>query len=205
MPSLQLHQLRVAAVGKLICDNFRKPINAHDVILACLFHDMGNILKFELSMFPEFTAPEGMEYWESVKNEYRKKYGEEEHLATQKIIREIGLPKSVRFLMEGVGFSKVDTVTAGSSFEQKIIQYSDLRVGPRGVLSLGKRLEDGRERYLGSGRSIGAPDAERYRRLVEASAQIERQIFSEATITPEDINDVMTAPLIEELWEYPVV
>ena len=47
MPNLQLHQLRVAAVGKLICDNFNPPaggtVNERGVILARLFSHMGKI------------------------------------------------------------------------------------------------------------------------------------------------------------------
>lgn len=204
MPSLQMHQLRVAAVGKLICDNFKKPINTNEVILACLFHDMGNILKFELSMFPEFTAPEGVLYWESVKDAYRKKYGEDEHVATQVIMSEIGLSENVRNLMRGIGFSKVDAVAKDTSPERKIVQYSDMRVGPKGILSIDERLEDGRKRYFGTGRSVGAPDADRYRRLVEAVREIEKQIFAHTSITPEGINDARIVSVIEELWEYPV-
>lgn len=214
MPALQLHQLRVAAVGKLICDNFsseggsasggHKPVNERDVVLACLFHDMGNILKFDLSVFPQFTQPEGAEYWESVKAEYRRKYGEDEHTATQAIMKELGLPESVRRLMEGVGFSQVDSVAASDSFERKIVQYSDLRVGPRGILPLQERLDEGRKRYEGTGKSIGASDSAHYASLVAAALDIEKQIFAMAKMRPEDINDASVAPLVEELWEYRV-
>src|SRR3989344_1509091 len=197
MPALQLHQLRVAAVGKLICDGFTKPINTRDVVLACLFHDMGNILKFDLTKFPEFTAPQGVEYWESVKTEYGAKYGGGEHAATPAIMEEPGLPGSVRGLMRGVGFSQVDGVAASESTERKIIQYGDLRVGPRGVLSLQERLDEGRKRYLGTGRSIGGEGDGRYEVLVEAALEIEKQIFAEAKIQPEDINDASIAPLVE--------
>lgn len=203
MPALQLHQLRVAAVGKLICDNSTKEVNERDVILACLFHDMGNILKFDLTKFPEFTAPQGVEYWEEVKAGYRAKYGEDEHSAMQSIMKELGLPENVRGLMKGVGFSQVDRVAASDSFERKIVQYGDLRVGPRGVLTLQERLDEGRKRYLGTGRSIGASDEGRYEVLVAAALEIEKQIFAEAKIRPEDINDASVATLIEELWEYP--
>lgn len=204
MPALQLHQLRVAAVGKLICDNSTKKVNERDVVLACLFHDMGNILKFDLTKFPEFTAPEGAGYWELVKAEYRAEYGDDEHAATQAIMEKVGLPESVRDMMKGIGFSQVDSVAASESAERKIIQYGDLRVGPRGVLSLQERLDEGRKRYLGTGRSIGGENDERYKVLVEAALEIEKQIFAEAKIRPEDINDTSVAPLIEELWEYQV-
>jgi len=208
MPSLQLHQLRVAAVGKLICDNFNPPaggtVNERDVVLACLFHDMGNILKFELAMFPEFTEPEGVDYWESVKDKYRKKYGDDEHSATQEIMREIGLPKGIIDLMEGIGFSKVSEVAESTSFERKIIQYSDLRVGPHGTLSLNERIQEGRRRYRGSRRSVGTPDENRFNILVGATRVIEQQLFANASIKPADINDATVMPLIEELWDYSV-
>ena len=214
MPALQLHQLRVAAVGKLICDNFsskggsasggKNQVNERDVVLACLFHDMGNILKFDLVVFPEFTQPEGAAYWESVKAEYRVKYGDDEHAATQAIMEELELPESVKGLMKGIGFSQVDRVAASESVERKIIQYCDLRVGPRGVLSLQERLDEGRKRYLGTNRSIGASNDGCYKILVDAALKVEMQIFAETKIRPEDINDATVAPLIEELWEYPL-
>ena len=204
MPSLQLHQLRVAAVGKLICDNFKKTVNERDVILACLFHDMGNILKFDLIKFPEFAEPEGIEYWESVKAEYRAKYGDDEHRATEAIMKEISLPESVIAHMQNVGFSKVDSVATGSSFEEKILEYGDLRVGPYGILSLEDRIDEGRRRYLGTNKSVGSPDQNRFDILVKAAKEIERRIFSETKIKPEDINDATVAPLIEELREFPV-
>ena len=72
MPTLQLHQLRVAAVARLVCDHLTHPINTRDVILACLFHDMGNIIKSNLNHFPEFCEPEGTAYWEKVKAELDK-------------------------------------------------------------------------------------------------------------------------------------
>src|SRR3989338_10487921 len=108
MPALQLHQLRVAAVGKLICDNFNPSsggtVNAHDVILACLFHDMGNILKFNLTYFPEFLEPQGLEFWEAVKAEYKERYGKDQHEASKEIGREIGLSGPVVEIIDAIGF-----------------------------------------------------------------------------------------------------
>ncbi len=53
MPNLQLHMYRVAAVAKMICDHFQKPINKQEVIITCLLHDIGNIIKFDLFDFPQ--------------------------------------------------------------------------------------------------------------------------------------------------------
>lgn len=209
MPALQLHQLRVAAVGKLICEGFTKSINTRNVILACLFHDMGNILKFNLSYFPEFLEPRGLGFWECVKTEYREKYGIDQHEASKKIAQEIGLSGVVVEVIDAIGFSNVGTVLAGRSFEKKICVYSDSRVGPHGVLTLTERFIDGRKRYLAKGVTNDhgkeiTVQQDSFEMLTESAHKLETQIFAEARIKPEDVSDAAVAPLIEELWEYPV-
>ena len=210
MPSLQLHQLRVAAVGKMVCENFTKPVNTNDVILACLFHDMGNIIKSELTYFPGFCDPEGVEYWEKVKSEFVTKYGTNHHEANSAIAREIGVPASAAILIDNIGFSQIAKVVADSSYERKIVQYSDARVGPHGILSVEERFEEGRRRYLsrksvekGEGTGVRKPEAE-YRVLVRITKELEQQIFTRATITPTDISDVAIRDDVNDLRNYPV-
>ena len=53
MPLLAMHQIRVAAVAMMICDSLSVPIDKDSVIKACLLHDIGNIIKFDLNHFPE--------------------------------------------------------------------------------------------------------------------------------------------------------
>src|SRR5437899_3061825 len=86
MPTLQKHMLRVAAVASLICDSIGLPVDRESVIAACLVHDLANIIKFRMNVIPEFFKPEGVEYWQKIKEEYIGKYGEDEHEATIKII-----------------------------------------------------------------------------------------------------------------------
>ncbi|MBI5457820.1 HD domain-containing protein [Candidatus Kaiserbacteria bacterium] len=205
MPALQTHQLRVAAVGKLICDNFTQPIEKLDVILACLFHDMGNIVKFKLGQIPEFLEPEGLEYWQRVKDEFKNKYGNDQHEASKQIARELGLPNPVIGYIDAVAFAKAETTLASGSWEEKICEYADTRVSPHGILPLVARLEEGRKRYEGRTADTGLTASRgRFDELLDAERAIEKQIFAQATIRPEDINDATVAPLVEELWEYPV-
>jgi len=209
MSALQLHQLRVAAVGKLICDGFTKSINTRDVVLACLFHDMGNILKFNLTYFPEFLKPQGLEFWETVKAEYKEKYGADQHEASKQIAREIGLSGAVVEIIDAIGFSNVEPALAGNSFENKICVYADSRVGPHGVLTLMERFADGRKRYLARGVTNDhgkeiTVQRDTFEALTESAQKMEKQIFASAKIKPEDINDTSVALLVEELWEYPV-
>src|SRR3989338_7200834 len=115
MPSLQLHQLRVAAVAKLLCEHLKKSVRTKDVVVACLFHDMGNIVKFQLGDIPEFLEPEGLAYWEGVKAEFIEKYGREQHAANETIAREIGLSEDVISCILAINFSKIGEVVASGS------------------------------------------------------------------------------------------
>ena len=197
MPNLQLHQVRVAAVAKLVCDRFTKPIGTNDVVLECLFHDMGNIVKFGLAYFPEFVQPEGLEYWESVQADFIKRYSSEQHAVNAAIAHEIGLSAEIIDIMNASGFSRVGNILETGSIELKVCQYADLRVGPHAIVSLEERLTDFSRRYAGKGGSVHAD-------VLPLCRELERQIFANASIKPEEINDASAVPIIEKLWEYPV-
>ena len=204
MPSLQLHQLRVASVGKLICENVSKPVNADYVILAGLFHDMGNIIKSDLKYFPDFVKPEGIEYWQKIKNEYIQKYGDDSHKAIEKIAREIGLPQDVIELIDNIGFSHAEEVRDHGSLELKICIYSDWRVGPRGVLSLKERIDEAKRRYAAqrTDSDISGTREEDFAKLLNACIAIEKQL-EEAGFTAKEATDASIAPIMEALRDYP--
>lgn len=199
MSVLSRHMLRVAAVASMICDNLTEPVNKKDMVTACLFHDMGNIIKFDLNYFPEFNKPQGLQYWQDVKDEYIKKYGTNEHEATLKIMREVGLPSHVVEIVEHMHFLKLCSYRDGNNLNTKIINYADNRVSPHGVVSYDERLEEANVRYRN--RKDAVPDEER-RRLVSCGKDIEKQIFEKCKIKPEDINDETVKSVIESLKDF---
>ncbi len=75
----------------------------------------------------------------------------------------------------------------GGSFNNLPILGADTR-------SLLERFEDFARRY----------PTDKDVDVIPAAKKLEEQIFARAAIKPEDINDTTVAPLIEELWEYPV-
>ena len=202
MPSLQEHQLRVAAVAKQICDNLLVSVDEAAVIKACLIHDMGNIIKFDLSVFPEHLEPDGREYWEGVKAEFIGKYGADEHQASLAIARELGASDKILECIESIDFKKTITTAQSIDLEAKICDNADLRVDPHGVVSLDDRLKEGSNRYK------KRPDKwirdDEQQELVRACHEIERQIFSKATIRPADITNESVAPIIEQLKSYEI-
>ena len=203
MPNLQLHQLRVAAVGKVICGNSIRETDVRTVILAGLFHDMGNIVKSDLVTFPDFLEPEGKAHWELVKKDFIVRYGDDEHAATAAIASEIGLSVDARALLGGIGFSKLEQTRDSISHELKVIEYADLRVGPHGVISMEARIMDAKERY--ANQFSGIPTAEdSFNRLYAAARKIEEQIFADADIAPGDITEQSIQSVVQELRAYPV-
>src|SRR5690349_15107166 len=128
MSQLQEHQLRVAAVGEMIAQSFKGSVSKHDVTTACLLHDMGNIVKFNLkqtqSLFPEDFEGKDISYWEQVKQEFINKYGTGSHNVTMKIVDELGVGPRIKELVGSVGFSQGIKNAATDDFEKKICSYA---------------------------------------------------------------------------------
>ena len=202
MPALQLHQLRVAAVAKLVAEALETKVNTNHIVLACLFHDMGNIIKMDLKKFPEFRADKGEEVWKKIQASFIEKYGRNAHAGNVAIAKEIGLPEETVALIDGISFSNLDKIVASNSWEQKICEYADTRVGPYGVLSLKERLAEARSRYIESGKSYYTEEG--FSRLSEFAVELEGQIFSNAKLAPSDIDDKAIAPLLDELRKFPI-
>lgn len=202
MPNLQHHQLRVAAVAKQICESLTVQVDTQSIIIACLLHDMGNIIKFRLDHFPEFNEPKGLEYWQNVKDEFISKHGDNEHKATVNIIKELGLSKDIVTLAGQNRFSLLCSHRDSGEMNLKIIHYADSRVGPHGVLSYNDRMDDAGKRYKDYPKK-SVEEKERIR-LVDCGKEIEKQIFANSNIKPEDITDASIANDVELLKNFTI-
>jgi len=203
MPILQIHQLKVAAVAKIICDSIPNFDETREVVTTCLLHDMGNIIKFDLGYFPDSVEPEGLEYWEKVQNEYIQKYGRDEHHATQMIIAELLNSEKIMDYANQVGFSKLQETKKDKSLAKKICAYSDMRVGPHGVISIQERVADGRKRY--EGRRDRAINFDTFSVVVDALKEVERQVCGVSNMKPGDITDDVADKIAEELKNFEIV
>jgi len=199
MPNLQLHQLRVAAVASQICDSLDVDVDKEKIITTCLLHDMGNIIKADFSRFPDFLEPEGVEYWKEVKDHFVRTYGNKEDLATLAIMKELGVLQDLQDYAHKLDFAHVCKTKQGEDLTLKVIKYSDLRVGPYGVLSYEDRMNDVKERY--SGRAHLYQDREE---LILCGKELESQVFSHSNIKPEDISDESVASQIEILKNFEI-
>lgn len=199
-PNLQRHMLWVAAVATIICDNFDESLPKEDIVTACLLHDMGNIVKYDMSVFPDLLEPAGAEYWKKVQEEFIEKYGKDDHQANIKIVKELGLPSNIIQLVDKVDFPLWCSNSIDNNMSNKIMIYSDSRVSPHGIVSYEERMEEGRKRY--QGRKDNNLKEEERQKFVVCGKDIEKQIFAKCKIKPEDINDESVKPIIEKLKDF---
>lgn len=199
-PQLQLHQRRVAAVGKIVAE--AHSADTHTVIVACLLHDMGNIIKFKLDRFPDFLEPEGYDYWKGVQDSFKAKYGTDEHLATLIICDELGVSDAVLNCIRAVGMTKAHHNLTEGSLEERITNYADLRVGPHGVISIQERLTDGKVRN--GNRHDGVTLSDAGFRMMSAEIVRLEQALTTATCAPQAITGDLCVHLIEPLRSFEI-
>jgi HD domain len=195
--NLQAHQLRVAGVAMMICENSSLDIDKKSFITACLLHDMGNIVRFNLERFPEYNEPEGLNYWQDVQNEYKAKYGTNEHEATLAIMAELGVPDSVSSFIKGTDLLAERDNIEDVPFPKKIFCYVDNRVAIYGVASMDEKNKDYESRYSHEP-DITRHTVNRRRNLSE----IEQEVFTYCSIKPEDIHSASVDKRIEILKEF---
>lgn len=197
-PALQRHQRRVAAVSELIFENLdedaSRKIGAGErraVRAATLLHDMGNVIKFNFDVLPEFLEPQGRDYWQKIKEQFIKRYGNDEKSAIMQIARELGTPTRVQELIDSVGFTNVQENLKSGDLARQITDYADMRVDPHGIVSLEKRITEGKKRWEKnySAKDITEKNKQLYAECVRCFEELETEIFQHAEIAPKDITN----------------
>ncbi len=202
MPSLRMHMLRVAGVADMICEHGTMPVDRDLIVTSCLLHDMGNIIKFNLDLFPSFLQPEGREYWQRVKNDFVIRYGNDEHEATKLIINELGINGDIMGIIDAIGFVHAEESDRSSDINQKIATYADMRVEPMGVTSLRQRLDEGNRRYKQNRPTLYNEDLSH--RMSVALTDIESDVFAHSDIHPDDITEDSIKPYVIRLRGYDI-
>lgn len=189
MPQLRLHQLRVGGVVKTLT-------NDHDSIITALLHDMGNIVKFDLDN--PIIDINNLDHWKNVQKNTIKKYGNEAHVATYKILSESGLDRYAKYLKEESRTYDMETDKLNQSFFSNLSMpalttlYADLRVSINGVVSMEERINDLVTRY-------SAP-------RVEAvwGDMLEKIIRDKFGVDPKEITEYKVSKFFDQLLTYPL-
>jgi hypothetical protein len=198
--NLQMHMLRVASIGSIICEDLRSKVSIDTdlVVKTLLLHDIGNIIKYDFSR-SHLLSPADFARIEEIKatqREFVKKYGESVDLATEKIITEVASDKRVlQLFLESKG-EYAEEIIKDDVYDRKICYYCDMRVGPFGVVSIEQRFMDLVDRYAQKGELL----QQQYNRLKvyeDFCKTIEEQLQFVATISLQRINDALVNNEIE--------
>lgn len=194
-PNLQMHMVRVASMTSMILDHWKGlPVSRDDAVAASLLHDMGNIVKFDLSsqMNVRILGKEArrLDFWKGVRADTMLRYGRDDHMATMRMVGELEVSERVNDLVGKMGMfsdGKLD-VTTSLDQELKVCCYSDCRVGPFGIITLNERFEDLMRRYAGT------PKAAIFAGLSSSITNLEKQIFENTNLSPEKVNEESVKP-----------
>jgi hypothetical protein len=126
-----------------------------------------------------------------------KKYGPNEHEATLKIVKELGMSDRIYELVDIFSFSKAKENFESGDIERMICAYSDMRVAPDGVVSLADRLADGRKRFKVNKQRYDREEL--FTEMAGYLGKIETQLFSQSDMPPEKITNESVKPLLEQL------
>ncbi|MCA9371718.1 HD domain-containing protein [Candidatus Woesebacteria bacterium] len=136
--------LTVASVAKIIADYWHgQTIDRQAIVTICLLHDIAKPVTFDLVKQKTFVSSEAyLPVLERNINWLKKNYGQDELQIAIKILSEIGVHNEVKKIMEVFEWTNVQKLLTMKYNEALIAIYADMRVSPKGLVSLAQRLSE---------------------------------------------------------------
>ncbi|EKD99463.1 MAG: hypothetical protein ACD_22C00253G0005 [uncultured bacterium] len=166
-PNLQKHMTWVAGVANLIMANWQGEFNYNKkaILHACLFHDIAKIISFKTFKDDEYK----------LQTEFVAKYGDDEHVACNRIVLEVGLlPDALEMIQKNnikPFVEKVRGILNSDDYSMKILKYADSRISPQGIVTLKGRFEELQKR-----REVNDTGLEKLAMFIEIEKQIQEKI-----------------------------
>lgn len=173
--NLQEHMLRVGALAEILLDNWQGvDINKDAVVKACLLHDIAKPMHFDLTKQVQFGLSEA-EIGQLARLQERLKeyYGEDEHVAIMKICKELGCEETTLRLVDNLEWDYIPKLLKENDVEALIPIYCDMRIGPKGMMSMEERVEDLKKRELNQDHSQKVENGRRLEELVVSNVRVD--------------------------------
>lgn len=204
-PILQKHMYSVAALGQLIANAVKKSrsdVDVDEVVQGLLVHDMGNIVKFDLTKNDFFTHEE-LPHWQALQKEYIEKYSANDHEATLNILKELGVKKNIINLIAYTSSTETALAMLEKDINFAIMFYADFRVGPNGLLSLDARIDDLLVRYKNRTEHYWS-NKERAEKMRDVMKEYEIKLSDFASLAVDQIRDEDLTSSLQLLSSYPI-
>ena len=202
-PHLQVHMYSVAAIGQYIAQiiDLSKE-KTHNIIVACLLHDIWNILKFEMSLYPDVWEPEWVDYRTTIKEEF-KKYGWDEKEATFTLCKKLNISQEAYDLVYAYDTTRPKDISP-DNIQLKLIDYSDWRVMVYGIGSLQERINNLISRNI-KNKWRSKEKAERMAKdRIETTTTFEQELIESYGINPSDISNLSMQSSIKKMRLYDI-
>lgn len=142
--NLRTHMLRAAAISKIIFDNWTGgKVDRSATTMACAMHDIAKPVSFDLSIQAEYgTSEEEIVNLGKLQNLIKSKYGTDEHKAAAEMCRDIGVNSKSVEIIKNLEWPFLPRLFKENNIEALVAIYSDMRIGPNGILSLSARVDN---------------------------------------------------------------
>lgn len=183
--NLQEHMLRTAALAGIILDNWvGAELDKDAIVKACTIHDIAKPMNFDLAKQAQFGVSESeIEELRQLQNHIKTTFGTEEHQATVGIAKEIGCSPNVVKCVDNLEWKYIPRLLEANDTSSLIPIYCDMRIGPKGILTLQVRLDELKNRAQGDDYEDNVKNGNALEQLISKNVN-----FDLNTITDEQIN-----------------
>ena len=196
LPSLQEHMLRVGGLVFAILDALDPKhaqifkLQKQDLVQLALLHDIAKIVEIDLEytkkLFPNKYTNEQIQFYKYVQKKLVKRLGKDHSIASESIIKELGLPTLWGALMRMIKFRYANFAYVYGITDLMLLIYADQRVSPTSVTTLKQRVYEGRKRFIAQ-KGTNQYDKKLFENQLKALENIESWLQS---ITLKDISKI---------------
>lgn len=186
--NLQEHMLRVASLSKIITDNWTgETLDNLAIVKACAMHDIAKPVNFDTSQETQKKYnmdPKDRANLEKLKKYIKDNFGTDEHRAATEMCKHMELGPVAVEIVDNMEWSYLPALLEKNNSSTLIAVYCDMRIGPKGILSLRGRFDDSRARAKGIYEDY-YEDAKKCEELIQKNTNIDINI-----ITDQDLNSL---------------
>ncbi len=200
MPTLAQHMLRVGSVAKILTNQIKDAdFPAKEIVSACLLHDMGNIVKFDLDNVPAGLDIPDIDYWKKAQRKVQDQYGMDEHDATYQMAKDLGVSDTTLEAIANCGTANAKKVLEEKNIASMFVTYCDYHVAPTEIVTPEERLNNILVRYKDT------PKYEGYLRDGRNVLEIGNFLEQKYSLNKDEVNELSVKNIALEIGEWELI